>query len=108
MLEYIKSVIRSFFSTSTPISFIEQEEGDVVGCWEVKKPTKKKKTLKKKSKARKKTSSRALYPYRETAVGNGFLMKNTMNGSVYRALKDEGIIYRQHRCKSGVLAFRVA
>ena len=105
MLEYIKSVIRSFFSTTTPIVFIHTEEPIVEK--KVKKPTTKK-PGKHKPRARKKVSAKAIYPYYDTPIGNGFMMKNSMNGTVYRKLKDEGITYRQHRCKKGVLAFRVA
>jgi len=103
MLNYIKSVIKSFFSSSSTIVFVPIVEED---------EPKVKKTLKKpgkhKPRARKKVSAKAIYPYYDTPIGNGFMMKNSMNGTVYRKLKDEGITYRQHRCKKGVLAFRVA
>ena len=105
MLKYIKSVIRSFFSTPSTIVFIEPIEGEVVERGRRKPSTKK---VKHKPRARKKVSAKAIYPYYETPVGKGFMMKNQMNGTVYRKLKDEGIVYRQHRCKKGVLAFRVS
>jgi len=107
MLEYIKSVIRSFFSAPTPIVFIEPIEEEEVAPKVKKKPTTKK-PLKHKPRARRKVSAKAIYPYYDTPVGNGFMMKNQMNGTVYKKLKDEGIVYRQHRCKKGVLAFRVS
>jgi len=106
MLEYIKSVIRSFFSTPSTIVFIEPIEEEVVE--KVKKKPTTKKPLKHKPRARRKVSAKAIYPYYDTPVGNGFMMKNQMNGTVYKKLKDEGIVYRQHRCKKGVLAFRVS
>jgi hypothetical protein len=106
MFNYIKSFIKTFFGSPTPIVFIEPIEEEVA-----EKPTKKtvSKPTKHKPRARKKkVSTKAIYPYYDTPVGNGFMMKNQMNGTVYRKLKDEGIVYRQHRCKKGVLAFRVS
>jgi hypothetical protein len=105
MFNYIKSFIKTFFGSPTPIVFIEPIEGEVVERVRRKPSTKK---VKHKPKARKKVSTKAIYPYYETPVGKGFMMKNQMNGTVYRKLKDEGIVYRQHRCKKGVLAFRVS
>lgn len=105
MLEYIKSVIRSFFSTTTPIVFIHTEEPIVEK--KVKKPTTKKPT--KKAKARKKAVGRKpIYPYRTTPIGGGFKMKNQMNGDIYKALQKEGIFYSQHKVKGGILAYRKA
>jgi len=105
MLEYIKSVIRSFFSTTTPIVFIHTEEPVVEK--KVKQPTTKKPT--KKPKARKKGAGRKpIYPYRSTPVGAGFKMKNQMNGDIYRQLQEEGIFYSQHKVRGGVLAYRTA
>ena len=106
MLEYIKSVIRSFFSTPSTIVFIEPIEEEVVEP-KVKKAVKK--PSKHKPRARKKGAGRKpIYPYRSTPVGAGFKMKNQMNGDIYRQLQEEGIFYSQHKVRGGVLAFRTA
>ena len=106
MLEYIKSVITSFFSTTTPIVFIEPivEEDEP----KVKKTLKKKASTKKKPKARSKAGRTTIYPYRSTPVGAGFKMKNQMNGDIYRQLQEEGIFYSQHKVRGGILAYRKA
>jgi hypothetical protein len=107
MLEYIKSVIRSFFSTPSTIVFIEPIEEEVVE--KVKKKPTTKKPLKHKPRARKKGAGRKpIYPYRSTPIGAGFKMKNQMNGDIYRQLQEEGIFYSQHKVRGGVLAFRTA
>ena len=110
MLEYIKSVIRSFFSTTTPIVFIHTEEPiveEVVEEPKVKKAVKK--PGKHKPRSRKKAVGRKpIYPYRTTPIGGGFKMKNQMNGDIYKALQKEGIFYSQHKVKGGILAYRKA
>jgi len=107
MLNYIKSVIRSFFSTSSTIVFIEPIEE------EVEKPTKKKPSTKKeehKPRARaRKNNGKATYPYWTTPVGAGFVMNSLMAGSIRKRMAVEGIYYSQHKISNGkYLAFRKA
>jgi hypothetical protein len=106
MLNYIKSVIRAFFSTPSTIVFIEPIE-------EVEKPTKKKpstKKLKHKPRARaRKNNGKATYPYWTTPVGGGFVMNSLMAGSIRKRMAVEGIYYSQHKISNGkYLAFRKA
>ena len=108
MLNYIKSVIRSFFSSPSTIVLIEPIVEEVVEEPKVKKAVKKKASTKKKPKARSKAGRKPIYPYRDTPVGGGFRMKNQMNGDIYRALQEEGIYYSQHKVIDGVLAYRTA
>jgi len=105
MLNYIKSVISSFFSSSSTIVFVPIVEEDEP---KVKKTLKKKASTKKKPKARSKAGRKPIYPYRDTPVGGGFRMKNQMNGDIYRTLQEEGIYYSQHKVIDGVLAYRTA
>jgi hypothetical protein len=107
MLEYIKSVIRSFFSSPSTIVLIEPIVEEEVVEPKVKKAVKK--PSRHKPRARKKGAGRKpIYPYRSTPVGAGFKMKNQMNGDIYRQLQEEGIFYSQHKVRGGVLAFRTA
>ena len=107
MLEYIKSVIRSFFSSPSTIVLIEPIVEEVVEEPKAKKAVKK--PGKHKPRARKKAVGRKpIYPYRTTPIGGGFKMKNQMNGDIYKALQEEGIFYSQHKVKGGILAYRKA
>jgi len=107
MLEYIKSVIRSFFSTTTPIVFIHTEEPVVEK--KVKRPSTKK-PLKHKPRARaRKNNGKATYPYWTTPIGAGFVMNSLMAGSIRKRMAKEGIYYSQHKISNGkYLAFRKA
>jgi hypothetical protein len=110
MLNYIKSVIRSFFSTPSTIVFIEPIVEGGVEEPKVKKASKKSLKTKHKPRARKKKAigRKPIYPYRTTPIGGGFKMKNQMNGDIYKALQKEGIYYSQHKVKGGILAYRKA
>lgn len=107
MLEYIKSVIRSFFSSPSTIVLIEPiVEEEVVE--KVKKAVKKPSRHKPRSRKKKAVGRKPIYPYRSTPIGAGFKMKNQMNGDIYKALQKEGIFYSQHKVRGGVLAYRKA
>ena len=106
MLEYIKSVIRSFFSTPSTIVFIEPIEEEVVE--RVKKAVKKPSRHKPRARARK-NNGKATYPYWTTPIGAGFVMNSLMAGSIRKRMAKEGIYYSQHKISNGkYLAFRKA
>jgi hypothetical protein len=110
MLNYIKSVIRSFFSTPSTIVFIEPIEEEVVEEPKVKKASKKSLKTKHKPRARaRKNNGKATYPYWTTPVGAGFVMNSLMAGSIRKRMAVEGIYYSQHKISNGkYLAFRKA
>ena len=108
MLEYIKSVIRSFFSSPSTIVLIEPIVEEVVEEPKVKKAVKKPTKHKPRSRKKKAVGRKPIYPYRTTPIGGGFKMKNQMNGDIYKALQKEGIFYSQHKVKGGILAYRKA
>jgi hypothetical protein len=109
MLEYIKSVIRSFFSTPSTIVFIEPIEEEVVAP-KVKKAVKKPSRHKPRARARaRKNNGKATYPYWTTPIGAGFVMNSLMAGSIRKRMAKEGIYYSQHKISNGkYLAFRKA
>ena len=108
MLEYIKSVIRSFFSSPSTIVLIEPIVEEVVEEPKVKKAVKKPTKHKPRARKKKTVGRKPIYPYRTTPIGGGFKMKNQMNGDIYKALQEEGIFYSQHKVKGGILAYRKA
>lgn len=108
MLDYIKSVIRSFFSSPSTIVLIEPIVEEVVEEPKVKKAVKKPTKHKPRARKKKAIGRKPIYPYRTTPIGGGFKMKNQMNGDIYKALQKEGIFYSQHKVKGGILAYRKA
>jgi hypothetical protein len=100
MIDYIKSFIKTFFSSPEPINFMESDVEPPK-----KKASKPKKGVKKKV-ARRMTNGKATYPYWTTPIGGSFRMRSLMAGSIYKRLQNEGITYSQRKIKNGYLAIR--
>ena len=106
MLEYIKSVIRSFFSSSSTIVFIEPIVEEVVEEPKVKKAVKK--PTKHKPRGRKRGRP-AIHPWRTTKIGSSFILKGRFNcpGGQIDRLKKDGIYYSQAKTPKGLRMTRL-